>query len=280
MRKKLEGAHPRVTEHARARHIASTRLLSPACGSEPAEGALLIAQDKEYNTPKKCRDYLNREAIPTVGDEDLFDLQLLVCQTVNSRKRQKRTQDNTCSPVVFEQCKPVEQLKQLAEHVKAQQISKSEFIWVKGIITDIQESASGAQITTLKCDQPGCKGKVVSDKCGKCDHVGPGVWKYGIKLEIMCYDNAEHKTTVVVVDKGGKSLFGLTADQFHDLSPTARQTAINKVTFTPVSIHSSVTYDAGWDNTLIFPFQFQMMDKAQARASHAYNEYLRSMTFF
>ena len=197
---------------------------------------------------------------------------------MNAKKRQKRLHDNLCSPAIFDQCKPVKQLLELAEHVKAQNIVEAEFIWVKGIITDVHEPAANSSLIIHKCIQSNCKGKIVNNKCNKCGTTGPGKLQYLLKLQVMCYDDSNDKACVVVVNKGGKNLFGMSPEEFHELTPTARAEKINKVTFKPVAINASVTYDAAWNVTSIFPFDFKIMDKTQARASPAYAEYLRTMT--
>ena len=167
----------------------------------------------------------------------------------------------------------VKELNKQAEEVLTNKSTEGAFPWVKCIITDIEEP-----VMVKRCSNAGCKGRIETGTCKKCSQSGAGVYQYLIKLEVMCYDDHKEKTTVVAVDKGGKSLFGMTAEQFHSLGAADRALAVKKITFKPVAMNASISYDVKWNTVSVFPFVFNIMDKAQARASPALKAYMLEMT--
>ena len=188
------------------------------------------------------REYLNAESIEHDSTMDLKHMQMLVMRRQKRRARERGGQPKKPMLDMIETMKTLRGVKRAMARLADNDNNTDDKIFTKASF--IIDTLPDEQIVKCKhhADWRLCRGNVESGRCRQCRSLTPGV--LNLSFQVLIRDKEQNNTLYVNVgDRGGASLFGMSAIAFNAMAPAAREAVKARVVGAPVFGRMICTYD-------------------------------------
>ena len=207
----------------------------------------------DMESPDSLRSYLNAESIEHDSTMDLKHLKMLVSRRVKRRAREhgekpKWPLDVTDTMKTLRGVRRA--MSRLSEDLRSDTEDK---IFTKA--TFLIDTLPDRHLVKCKhhADWRKCRGNVEGGQCRQCRVFTPGVLNYSFQVLVRDAEGA-NTLYVNISDRGGASLFGMTAMAFNAMAPAAQEHEKARVIGVPVFGRMICAYDRTDDyfNTTVY----------------------------
>ena len=190
--------------------------------------------------------YLDSESVEHDTSMPLEHLQMLVKRRQKRRARERGEMRKKPMPDMLDMMKTLRRVRRAMAKLSEDSSSTDDKLFTAACF--VIDTLPDDRIIKCKhyADWQKCRGNVEGGQCRQCRVFTPGVLNYS--FQVLVRDRTDSNSLYVnISDRGGTSLFGMTAVAFNAMSPAAQADAKARVVRVPVFGRMVCVYDRADD---------------------------------